>query len=1383
MATFTFGAGGFTLDESPLLQDGSGVFPATEDNNDDDVAIGSLPAEFSALLFGAADADSFGLSTTFPTDIGVGASADDYIQVAGDGGTDVTDLNFSKAAGGGLPVFGDGAPLVSSGIFTTGGDQIYLFSDDDNGTVAAAGLLGKVALGGYDDGSGNFVIAFALYLVNTDTDGDDNLTDWKVYSVQMEPLAHGSPGDGSGGTYDEALEVANLGVAASEEIFFNFANTPAGKLYFAMYVQAGTAQNDASAVGILATSDDPPNSGFANNTTNAEKTEGNKHLNTSKGGGPTTHGVENQSTGQNESLTYSLVVNPNRNFVINQPTSGENVTEGAIDGNSSPLGIESNIQFDSYFAGAPGGFFTVVKVSGGGGGSRTTIDVAAFLNTDNTDKGSNYDNAQTSATGNQNAGGIGGPTKDGVRDGDEVVQQIESIRIFSVALNKEGFVVDGSKVLLFDSDLHANGHNGIHVINLGTDKVSIAGIPENGMVEFDLEAGDLWNMLEISKSVPDGNYSTSNPFAQGQTFNIANVGVASADIDPEPLPGVRFEDDGPAVDVVADVDPGELEALHRNLDETIDPDNDQINDGADNYADGDTPDNNGDLDDVPSANLAPRNQPIWDSSPGGFDAVGPEVDQAIGRLSTSAGQLSALFGDPLNFVDFGTDGEGDLGSGDSRSDTLSFVLSTSPVKTNLVATAVVGEALDGVALAGREIYLVQVSSTVIEGRVKGGDGVFDGLEDDDYVILRLTLTNPTDPANATIVSEQFAPVQHPIVALSDEAISLLIDSLTDTLSVRWTTEAEDGDEDTDSDFADVVLIDDTNTIVSIDDDGPHTTGIVADIPLWEDGLAGGSTDNDGEPEVTTNATPVDLKDQVIGGSDGVSGFGLSTDVSSLTGLGLTSGGVALSYVVDQDFNVAGDDRLTASANGTTIFTVVVTEDGLATATLLGPLDHPQDLLGQPDEDEIIIDLTDLLEAFEGDNDLVQFEDDALRLVVEDDAPEVNVEDTSLNASDTTATYSTGAQGDWSDAPGADGFGSLAVTFDEYQINANGFVTATPSNSTFGKTGDFTFAGSITDDFNGNDIDDTVSFTLTFNNDGTYDVVVTTPPGGVTTFDTSQGTLAPGGPDAVQTLLFGGNPPTQDGNDDIVFFGAVATAPREDGPGGGVLPNDIEDLVVVGEPDLTESQIEAFFVPPPNQIPTLINSATQMNVSTSGIGINNNNLDSTASTAQGEGAFAGTTITPGDESFVVNPEPLVDSMKVYISSTVQGYNPVTEDLYYTVYFADGSVSALNPVEESDLTRYANNQTTEEGPDGTLQPLPKEAKGGSSFVVDGGDKKIDAVQLTMGQGTIKIPIIAFTIETDFDPESLDMRFTAEEFDGEPEPDSDTDTFEVNFEPDPI
>jgi hypothetical protein len=169
------------------------------------------------------------------------------------------------------------------------------------------------------------------------------------------------------------------------------------------------------------------------------------------------------------------------------------------------------------------------------------------------------------------------------------------------------------------------------------------------------------------------------------------------------------------------------------------------------------------------------------------------------------------------------------------------------------------------------------------------------------------------------------------------------------------------------------------------------------------------------------------------------------------------------------------------------------------------------------------------------------------------------------------------------------------------------------------------------------------------------------------------------------------------------------------------------------------------------------------VSTSGIGINNNNLDG-ANQGSGTGVFANTTITSADESFVINPEQDVDTVRVFIDNAVGGYNTATEDLYYILYYTDGTVS--DPILVEDLV------ATEHGdPD-----VPQAAQGGSYFDIPSGDKKIEAVQLTMGAGTVKIPVIEFTIEQEFEPAPLTLDFTAELSDEDG--DSSQDSFTIHL-----
>ncbi|MBP5090922.1 hypothetical protein HUS91_36715, partial [Pseudomonas chlororaphis] len=137
-----------------------------------------------------------------------------------------------------------------------------------------------------------------------------------------------------------------------------------------------------------------------------------------------------------------------------------------------------------------------------------------------------------------------------------------------------------------------------------------------------------------------------------------------------------------------------------------------------------------------------------------------------------------------------------------------------------------------------------------------------------------------------------------------------------------------------------------------------------------------------------------------------------------------------------------------------------------------------------------------------------------------------------------------------------------------------------------------------------------------------------------------------------------------------------------------------------------------------------------NVSTSGIGVANNNLE--GNTTAG--------INAGDESFVVNPETLLTSMKIFIDNSVQGYNPATEELYYTIYFDNGTTSgAPIKVQAADLHAEAGNQT--------------------SFTVQwDGSHLIDAVQLTMGLGTVKVPVIQFIKEIQSLASDIQLSFNA-------------------------
>jgi hypothetical protein len=252
---------------------------------------------------------------------------------------------------------------------------------------------------------------------------------------------------------------------------------------------------------------------------------------------------------------------------------------------------------------------------------------------------------------------------------------------------------------------------------------------------------------------------------------------------------------------------------------------------------------------------------------------------------------------------------------------------------------------------------------------------------------------------------------------------------------------------------------------------------------------------------------------------------------------------------------------------------------------------------------------------------------------------------------------------------------------------------------------------------------TVEFTLTFDDDLTYDFQLTTPPSSVVEISSAEGSLDAGGPDPVRTL-------TVDGTD-IVFS---AVDPMAD-------PADITKIL-----NLPEADIE--------MDPDEILSTDEMNVSTAGIGTGNNNFNGNA-----DSGVDGNTTNGGkvDESFVVDPDGFVSSIKVFVDNSVGGYDCPPEELYYRV-FDGGGLGELTLVTEADLTA--------------------EAGGQFSFVIGDptGENDIDAIQLFMGTGTVKIPVIEFTVTTEFDPQDLDMDFTATLLDNDD--DSSEDLFSIDL-----
>ncbi len=341
--------------------------------------------------------------------------------------------------------------------------------------------------------------------------------------------------------------------------------------------------------------------------------------------------------------------------------------------------------------------------------------------------------------------------------------------------------------------------------------------------------------------------------------------------------------------------------------------------------------------------------------------------------------------------------------------------------------------------------------------------------------------------------------------------------------------------------------------------------------------------------------------------------------------------------------------------------------------------------------------------------------------IEDDGPSVAFDDLVgvMDASLQTEDWNGDAGTD-----GAAGLPDLALTGAEIR-DSEGNVVDDTVTTTFVEGPDDTYSFTVEGDWDDDPStpDQTLAGEMTVNADGSYSVQLSDIPDATVIFSSTDGSLDAGGPDPVRTLTID--------TEDIVFFGVQAETPT----------NDIFGAILLGEPDLTEAQIEAGGF-------SFLGTA-DMNVSTAGIGIGNNNLNGNN--------------TPGidgtDESFVVNPESLISGAKVLIDNSVGGYDTSTEELYYTLYFEDGSTSGPTLVGAGDLTPESGGQV--------------------SFIIgdpDSGVNNIDAFQLTMGTGTIKVPVIDF-IQSDrnlINDLYLDLTATSTDGDG----DTVVDAFSVDL-----
>ncbi|WP_316851818.1 DUF5801 repeats-in-toxin domain-containing protein [Aquipseudomonas alcaligenes] len=419
-------------------------------------------------------------------------------------------------------------------------------------------------------------------------------------------------------------------------------------------------------------------------------------------------------------------------------------------------------------------------------------------------------------------------------------------------------------------------------------------------------------------------------------------------------------------------------------------------------------------------------------------------------------------------VDFGADGPGDFGLSDS-------------------AEALQSMEDLGLTSGGQDLtYTIDADTGLLTASVSGTDA-------GDYDVFTLQVS-PDGSYTFTLLG----PLDHPVTDGNDN--ESLGDSGLD-IDFSGVLTATDGDGDPlvggfpqGSFVIDVqddvpVLAGSERQPVTVHGDVQEDALTLGDGAPYEGNDEGGQTTSIHEPDGTLSA-------MVNFGADGPGSFGLSTDVSSLESQSLSSGGVALSYLVVGNV-------LTATAGGETIFTLTVSEGGGYDFVLEGPIDHP---VKDGDDSETLpglgIDFSGILTVTDGDGDPLAdgFPQGSFTVDVEDDVPVQTgtdgnrpsvhgaVQEDALSLGDgapyegnhesgsqtTTASDSTGSLNSLVSF-GADGSGVFSLSDDVSSLEAQGL-------SSGGTPLSFTVVGNLLTATAGGE----TIFTLSITSDGDYE---------------------------------------------------------------------------------------------------------------------------------------------------------------------------------------------------------------------------------------------------------------------------------------------------------
>ncbi len=1247
-----------TLDESLGLQNAALLPVPPEitipagDADDNDTAL-ALPTVFQTALAGQTAVGPM-LEAALSGHDGTNAGAN-MITVTPSTTGQIPELGFALAAGDGTD-----SGLIAIFLGTEPGEyayrKVFLYTDplNDNIVYGRAGWDGvegpdpaDTPLDPSDDTANpDGQVVFALYLEET---GSPVTTGAMIWSVRYAPLKHPDPG-----SYDEPVDLTDkVYISAKTDFEVDLYKAPSGQNLFLMFTKTDPETYDDAGITrisdpvIIATGMNP-----ANQSEGIKITEGDT-INTSKGGGPTTFGTNNQMIVEGEGVRFSFVTG-----------ARQDVTVPNLDQNEAD--IESNIDFTGVFD-VNQAQFDVVQLQSG---KSAVVKISAY-----------------STDAEPGVGFVDGYADD------------TPVNITGVTVWKDGV----EQTLTVDLD---------------GDTAVIYGVTAGCTIEYTTTATH--NRVLVSNA-GSGEGKESADFDIGG-FKLLDIIDERVEIGSK----INFEDDGPGGGLEPPAPPSGTsdfsdQALENGIPQTLTI----------------TPP----LDFLAGAQTGLENPTILSSS----YAFTPPADLASypkdsGLLDTFSGNKIWLYWDITTAKSGSTEGDADRGDG--------------------VIVGRVGNNDDTANASGDIAFQWTV------------DTLWDGLEDvplDPLDVhawahptsVRVTMAqyrpilhdNPLDPVEGaldaiqqTVVGEIFTLVRTDTIIDADgDTVPVISDPVIVSESMNFTDDGPSFDTDT---TAVPTLITDDSDIP--DSAGPADFSVLFSPDYGQDGALDPDHDN-ADPQVPEES------DQAIQYALGVKNNG--TNVAS----GLYDTLTGLQIVLNKETDAVLGDVVVgrAGAAGAVVFTISVDADtGDVSLEQVRAIVH--DDINDHDEanddgtaanddaalDDAAIqqtlaaDLVTLTATItDGDGDTAQDTRDigaAFRFL--DDGPE-------LDFGNLVGTGTLESQyGAWSKDPGKDGMATLGVTLEHFYLVNGGQQAGT--SFTFEETATpGLYEGTLTGDFDhdANTDDNTVGFNLEVKDDGSYVFNLLDTVESEIKFSSADGKLDAGGPDPVRTLTIPETAVPPDG-EQIVFFGVQADAD----------PADILDAIGDGEPDLTEAQIEA------NAYDFL--GTANMNVSTSGIGVGNNNMNGNTNPDPED----------GDESFVVNPETLLTKVTVYIDNSVQGYDPATETLYYRIFYEDGTSTAHELVGSGDLNTY--NWAPEFAGD-TKTATEKLVDGLQYFEITADwSNMIDAVQITMGQGVTKIPVIEFTKGVEVVASNIQLDFTATLTDGDG--DWATSDFSVNL-----